>query len=100
MGGNAASPFYQVSRSLLHPLEVFVTRTRENGLSDASACVSDRSLRGPARLVAETLRTLLDNCGPNESSLPQARSGPPVENLESIDTYGLHGCSSRAAEPV
>ncbi|HYT36575.1 MAG TPA: hypothetical protein VEL49_05290 [Ktedonobacteraceae bacterium] len=50
--------------------------------------------------MAETLRTLLDNCGPNESSLPQARSGPPVENLESIDTYGLHGCSSRAAEPV
>jgi hypothetical protein len=30
----------------------------------------------------------------------QARSGPPVEILESIDTYGLHGrsCFSRAAE--
>jgi hypothetical protein len=30
----------------------------------------------------------------------QSRVGPPIEILESIDTHGLHGCSSRSAEPV
>lgn len=30
----------------------------------------------------------------------EACSRPPVQILESIDTYGLHSCSSRSAQPV
>jgi hypothetical protein len=64
----------------------------------------------PTALLAAGLLVTLEAVPPDVRGFllrrSQARSGPPVEMLESIDPYGMHGpapCSagsSRAASPV
>ena len=55
MGGNAASPFYQVSRSLLHTLEVFVTGTRMNLRSIQGAEIKVAAASSPKHIAERTL---------------------------------------------